>query len=59
MAEVYMRKVEDEFLPMVHVVDACPLPPNGGEVAGIPRLARPIGRPSSKTAGLLPDKLPG
>jgi hypothetical protein len=55
------RKIEEEFLPVVHVVDACPLPPNGGVVAGMPRLARPIGRPSreSAAAGLLPDKLPG
>jgi hypothetical protein len=55
------RKIEEEFLPVVHVVDACPLPPNGGVVAGMPRLARPIGRPSreSTAAGLLPDKLPG
>ena len=32
-----------------------------GVVAGMPGLARPIGRPSreSATAGLLPDKLPG
>jgi hypothetical protein len=56
------RKIEEEFLPVVHVVDSCPLPPKGGVVAGmLNRLARPLGRPSRTpvAAGLLPDELPG